>query len=161
MSDALPSREVSQVILGLQDRFECQRCGLCCRVGGNPPLFMPDIIQMSDYLGCDPIDGCRMPITPKKEGYGTHEFTLTRPCYFFDKAGVDCMIHDAKPQACKDYPFVLWAKGGCNIVDVLVCPEAMRLIMEHFGIGQPSRCDKDMEKEFQEGYSQHIEEQGP
>ena len=117
-----------------QNAFVCTRCGTCCSVGGNMLVTELDISRIAAYLDCDPTDRCRIPYSPVADHPGLYRFDLTHPCFFQDKQTLECMIHDAKPQACKDYPFVLWSDGGCDFVDVSVCQSARRIMGAAVGV---------------------------
>jgi Fe-S-cluster containining protein len=115
-------------------------------------LDQSDIDRIAEYFGCNPNDKARIPYAPIIDHDGLFMFTINQPCFFHNKACGGCMIQDAKPQACIDYPFVLWAKGGCGLSDVLVCPVATKMIEEHFGIGGPSFCYEIREMAYSNGF---------
>lgn len=119
---------MSMIAEYLQKHFKCQKCGKCCSQGGDMSLTAADILYIAERLE---IPGQEL----------SHYFTLAWrsgavcivmsdmcPCQFMDKLDKTCVVQDVKPQACKDYPFLLYERGGCTFDAVLVCPEARRLL---------------------------------
>ena len=157
-----PSRfnVVSEVLRSLQDRFECQQCGKCCRVGGNPLLTDEDVKRLAIHLNCSPWDKERIPIEPCEVAGYDYRVVHTSPCFFLGKMTDWCLVQSVKPENCREWPFISLAKGLCDLEHVLVCPEATRLLNEFFGVCRPSKCDSLMRDEFTEGWHAHIEEVG-
>jgi len=120
------------LLTNLQHEFKCSKCGLCCSVGGDMVLTMSDLIILSGYLRCHISDRVHLPVELHPDHPGKFRFTLNRPCFFQDKASGECTVYPARPQACKDYPFELYLKGGCNHHGAMVCPEAIKQLDELF-----------------------------
>lgn len=112
----------------LQSKFKCRKCGRCCAVGGDMELTAADIAQIANYYETLPENIVDMYLTAVNSAEGNYKLKQQRPCIFFNGACGLCMVNDAKPQACKDYPFTLLEKKGCSFEAVLICPEARRLI---------------------------------
>ena len=113
----------------LQSKFECKKCGKCCSQGGDMALSWTDVASILGYLDLSGGDvSCYFAIDYDSV-YGYARMKEQCPCQFMDKLDKTCTVQDAKPQACKDYPFLLYERGGCTLDAVLVCPEA-RLLLE-------------------------------
>jgi Fe-S-cluster containining protein len=105
-------------------RFECQRCGICCReVPDGIRLYAEDVTRISSYLGLQvesfvrkycrlihvdfAIDGevISMPILSVRQ--------VRNVCPFCDKN--KCLIQSCKPYLCKAAPFiwVLFERASC------------------------------------------------
>ena len=134
LSSFCPDGDVSAVLAEMQARFVCQKCGKCCRVGGNPVLTKRDVGNIALYLNCSPRDTSRIPVKPLAYPPGVFYLTLTSPCFFQDKVTCECTIHDAKPQNCREWPFISLGRGMCKLEHVLVCPVASKMIYEHLGV---------------------------
>ena len=117
----------------LQDQFQCNRCGVCCAVGGNMLLTYEDICRIADFLCCEPEDWELIPVKPDALHPGKYRLMQDIPCFYLDKVTMECSIQDAKPEACTQYPFKLLKEGGCRLSDVLVCPKARKTIADYFG----------------------------
>ncbi len=114
----------------MQERFKCQRCGICCAVGGDMFITEREVEKIAIYLDIPEKDYSRLPVSCKCSARSLYGLDVTRPCFFQDKMERTCMIQDCKPRACKDYPFRLFAQGGCTFDALLVCPEARRMIAD-------------------------------
>lgn len=102
-------------------RWECMQCGKCCEETFNPPhtekfphMTIHEVARIAKLLKRAPLTFCDAPniqydqtenlvmnvlFTPKyREG-------TTCSCIFFDPSANLCAIHDAKPLACRLYPF--------------------------------------------------------
>lgn len=108
----------------LQQQHKCYKCGYCCSIGGNMNITADEVRQISEYLGCGPNDLSRLPIQPSPSVPGQYMFSHNQPCFFLDKATRECLIYPVRPQACRDYPFMLLCKRGCLLADVILCPSA-------------------------------------
>ena len=117
----------------LQEQFECNRCGVCCAVGGNMLLTYEDICRIADYLCCEPDDWELIPVKPDALNPDKYRLMQDIPCFYLDKATMECTVQDAKPEACRNYPFKLLQDKGCRFNDALVCPKARRIIADHLG----------------------------
>jgi Fe-S-cluster containining protein len=80
-----------------------------------------DFFRYADITFCDWIENTHS----KDSKYYLKERT---PCYFYDRYKAACMIHDIKPQACYEYPFIGCAKGRHSVADIIRCPEARRVL---------------------------------
>ena len=112
----------------LQSHFKCRKCGRCCSRGGDMALTADDVNRIGEYLELAPSGVLDYFFTTELET-GTAVFIKDqRPCRFMDKLDRTCTAQDVKPCACRDYPFLLYDRGGCTFDAVLVCPEARRLL---------------------------------
>ena len=115
----------------LQSKFKCTQCGKCCVVGGDMFLFRDDVLRIASDLNHD-FDGfvdCYLERVPADPDYFLVRDVM--PCAFLDKLHMRCQIQSCKPLACRDYPFVLYARGECNIDAILTCPVAVKMLEDH------------------------------
>ncbi|MBI2129050.1 YkgJ family cysteine cluster protein [Candidatus Woesearchaeota archaeon] len=81
--------------------FECENCGQCCRL-----LFKPnksDIVKIEAAGHADFL--MNHPFRKDQEGYMK---LINGDCFFLVKntdGTSSCRIYDARPKACRDYPF--------------------------------------------------------
>jgi len=73
---------------------QCRRCGTCCAFISIPPFredeldrLPPDIQQVVDWHTQNHPNRPNSPV----------------PCYFYDMASRSCLIHEHKPQTCRDF----------------------------------------------------------
>lgn len=107
----------------MEGRFECKRCGACCK-GRDVPLALDDILRLSEFLGMDPdgffseccvemaIDENTMAL-PFLKRYG-------EACQFLDDN--ICRVHFVKPSACEYMPSTIFGS------------------LEHLRARMPSSC---------------------
>lgn len=112
----------------LQDEFVCTSCGWCCLHGGQIKITKSELEAIGEYLEAPIACAALVPVRELESEPGVFMLTVTEPCFFQDKMGKGCIIHLVKPQACRDYPWKLFLKGGCSILDVMCCPEARKQI---------------------------------
>lgn len=84
-------------------RYECQRCGNCCRWPGEVPVSDREIEAISSYLGMTIYDFVaeHTEIRISRAGLTLKE----RPngeCIFLD--GIECRIQSVKPDQCAGFP---------------------------------------------------------
>ena len=121
-------------LTALQKSFECSKCGFCCLHGGQILVTTQELNTIAEYYGVDPSDKVHMPFIIDKERPGYMKLAVIAPCFFLDKERLTCMIHEIKPQFCRDYPFKLLEKGQCGWFDALMCPQARKDLDKHFSI---------------------------
>lgn len=112
----------------LQDEFKCSECGFCCSRGGQIKITKQELEVIGEFLEAPITCAALIPVRELEAEPGVFMLTVTWPCFFQDKMGKGCIIHLVKPQACRDYPWKLFIKGGCSILDVMCCPEARKQI---------------------------------
>jgi Fe-S-cluster containining protein len=101
-SDTRPSSLPSFAARGL--RFECTRCGGCCRGRGSVEVSDSEIEQLAGHLGL-PADDFRRDYTrPIRKGRLRLENQRNRDCVFFS-ADRGCTVYEARPDQCRSYPF--------------------------------------------------------
>jgi Fe-S-cluster containining protein len=115
----------------LQSKFKCNRCGKCCAVGGDMCLIVEDIFSMSRCLDIAVMEFLDQYVVDRVDKDDPLYFKTTRPCIFLDKYSNECLVNDGKPMACRQYPFMLYARGGCNLDAVLTCPVAVKMLEDH------------------------------
>jgi len=118
----------------LQYEFVCRRCGFCCLHGGQIELTRSEVCAIAEYFECSPDDKSRIPVTEKPDTPGWYTIDLTAPCFFLDKATMECIIQEVKPYWCREYPFRLHELGLCGWFDVIMCPEAREMLDNYFGV---------------------------
>lgn len=92
-------------------RFECTRCGRCCRGAGNVWLSDDEIRALASHFGEDE-KAFRRRATRRVGKRGTVlRDQRNQDCLFYDRAS-GCTVYEQRPQQCRTYPF--W-RG--NLVD--------------------------------------------
>lgn len=83
-------------------RFECTRCGDCCRWGGVVRLKPDDIAKLAAHLGID-VESFLDVYTRNDAG---HTVLRNKPesneCVFL--RGNECGVYEARPRQCREYP---------------------------------------------------------
>jgi Fe-S-cluster containining protein len=108
----------------LQDEFKCSECGFCCSRGGQIKITKQELEIIGEFLEAPITCAALVPVRELEAEPGVYVLTVTEPCFFMDKMANTCMIHLVKPQFCRDYPWKLYLKGGCTLLDVMCCPVA-------------------------------------
>lgn len=103
-----------------QLRYQCTRCGNCCRWQGYVRITAGDIDRIAEFLGlglqefidrytCVTSDRCGLSLTENSD----------RHCIFLSRDG-GCMIQPVKPEQCRQFPN-FWNFPGfrekCRAVD--------------------------------------------
>lgn len=84
-------------------RFECTRCGACCRRPGAVFLREREVDRIARHLGV-PRERLRAQHVREDEDHGwLIDVPDGEACPFLD--GDLCVIHEAKPDQCAAYPF--------------------------------------------------------
>lgn len=99
-------------------RFKCFKCGACCRWSGSVLLVDDDIIRLSDFLEIS--DGEFLEkyteLAPNRRS-----LRLIDPpdmtCIFLE--GGRCVVYEARPQQCRDFPHKWRVAEGCPGLDAL------------------------------------------
>ncbi len=88
-------------------RFECQKCGDCCRVHGVVWVNSTEISQMANYLGLGYSDFRK---TYLREVCGRLSIGETKKgeCLMLDRKMGQCKVYPARPKQCSTYPF--WSR---------------------------------------------------
>jgi Fe-S-cluster containining protein len=107
---------------------DCLDCGNCCKT--TSPLFTDrDINRLSRFLKIKELDF----ITTYLERDADDFMVLkTAPCPFLDLSDNHCLVYDARPRACQEYPHTNRRKF-IQIVDLTlnntsVCPAVYNII---------------------------------
>jgi Fe-S-cluster containining protein len=122
----------SPLLIGLQSRFKCLGCGKCCQYGGDIELTADEVgkIMLLFSHGLNHDLAQEFVPVPHKPGY--FRFKQIFPCGFFNLVDKKCMIYTARPEACKNYPFMSLAKGETTLAGVTICEGASRQVTEEF-----------------------------
>ncbi len=85
-------------------RYQCQRCGNCCRWPGFVRLTDADITALAGHLGLDEREfiARHTRLRPARDGLAL----LDKPngeCAFLDGRN-RCAVQDAKPAQCRSFP---------------------------------------------------------
>lgn len=91
-------------------KFECQRCGNCCRRRDDIPLTLDDIFRISDYLNMDPDQFFSEYCVEISAGSGHVALPYLHREYFgcrFLEDGL-CSINFVKPHVCKMTPSTIF-----------------------------------------------------
>ena len=116
----------------LQDEFVCTSCGWCCLHGGQIKITKSELEAIGEYLEAPITCAALVPVRELESEPGVFILTVTEPCFFQDKASLGCMVHHVKPAACRDYPWRLYLRGDCSLLDVMCCPVARDQIEKVF-----------------------------
>ena len=116
--------KVKSIAEKLQEQFVCKACSWCCLHGGQIKITKEELEIIGEFLECPITAAALIPVRELEAEPGVYMMTVTEPCFFMDKTGKGCMIHLVKPQDCRDYPWKLYLRCGCNLHDVLCCPQA-------------------------------------
>ena len=84
-------------------RFECHRCGRCCRGAGNVWVTDEEIAALAQLVST-PIDVFRKELVRSKPPGRVLGQKLNRDCVFWDEAS-GCQVYSARPRQCRTYPF--------------------------------------------------------
>lgn len=82
-------------------KFECKKCGQCCREAGWVYFLPDDIKRASAYLSMTKAEFKKKYLT--NQGGLCVEVTALKPCVFLKDEG--CIIHEAKPKQCATFPY--------------------------------------------------------
>ena len=87
------------------NKFECKRCGYCCKGESTVSLSKRDISRISQFLNLSEEDFLKL-YTVKKGIFRIEMKVKDGFCIFFDKEKKLCKIHPVKPEKCKEWPLV-------------------------------------------------------
>lgn len=102
-------------------RYQCQRCGNCCRWPGFVRLTDADVTALAAHLGLDEREfiARHTRLRPSRDGLAL----MDKPngeCVFLDGRN-HCVVQDAKPSQCRGFPnawnFPGW-REVCEAVEV-------------------------------------------
>ena len=87
-------------------RFECKRCGTCCKWEGPVRVSYEEILAIAHFLGIDPEDFIRKytVLAPDRKSLSLTE-KPDGSCFYYDDAEKSCIINPVKPKQCSDFPF--------------------------------------------------------
>lgn len=108
----------------LHQEFVCAHCGFCCLHGGQIKITKSELEIIGEFLDVSIACASLVPVRELESEPGVFMLTVTEPCFFMDKMCNTCMVHLVKPRFCRDYPWLLYLKGGCTLLDVMCCPVA-------------------------------------
>lgn len=121
----------------MESRWECRRCGACCRWPGEVRLVGGEAARLAAHLGITErgfadrytrlaADRKALSLVEREDG----------TCVFLDGEPARCRVHEVKPQQCRTFPNG-WSFPGfervCAAALVPVagaCREAPRLLNE-------------------------------
>lgn len=94
---------IAKARIAAQERFACENCGNCCTQCSNITVTRQDITRLAEYFK-----------KSEKVVFKRHcklykdmiVFKNDRPCKFYDLKNKRCKIYEARPQACRDHPFL-------------------------------------------------------
>lgn len=102
-------------------RYECQRCGNCCRWPGEVPVSDAEIEKISRYLGMSDDDFIDEHTTLRVNRDGlTLKERKNGECIFLD--GIDCRINPVKPNQCAGFPNQWNFKGWRDECEAVAVP---------------------------------------
>lgn len=128
-----PPKQLDYLMQELHDaefsRTDCLTCANCCKTTG--PLFtLADIERIAKYLRLKPQQFMDQYLRKDEDG----DFVLQSvPCTFLDQDNY-CMIYDARPKACREYPHTDRKKfqqiSNLTLKNVAICPATYRIVEE-------------------------------
>ncbi len=115
-------------------RFECTRCGRCCRGAGNVWVSEADIRALADHLGEEEAT-FRERATRRAGRLGVAlRDKRNRDCLFYN-AKTGCTVYPVRPRQCDTYPF--WR---ANLIDRETWSEEGRSCP---GLGDGPLCSRE------------------
>lgn len=102
-------------------RYECQRCGACCRWPGQVKVTEAEIAAIAGFLGIDEMAFIQTRTRLRLDRRGLA--LLDKPngeCEFLD--GNVCRIQPVKPQQCRDFPNG-WRDGADGVCQAIPIPD--------------------------------------
>ncbi|MBP1737655.1 MAG: hypothetical protein H6Q60_1536 [Oscillospiraceae bacterium] len=114
--------------------FRCQRCGACCRhVKQKVMLESLDAFRLAKFLkqrgdavtGMDDVLGQYTESVPLENGYPIFVLQVSGPedaCVFLKDGR--CSVYEARPRACRLYPFTVGPGTKGRDFEYLLCTEA-------------------------------------
>ncbi len=84
--------------------FKCQRCGNCCNMHGYVCLEEGEVDTIAAFMNMSTGDfiNTYTEIMPDRRGLTLAEFADGRCVFLLEDNS--CLIHDVKPQQCKNFP---------------------------------------------------------
>ncbi len=86
-------------------RFECSRCGHCCRGAGNVWITDADVARLAEALEVSDAE-LRARYTRRRSRGLSLRQKRNQDCVFWD-ASTGCQVYAQRPRQCRSYPF--WA----------------------------------------------------
>jgi Fe-S-cluster containining protein len=86
-------------------RFECGRCGHCCRGAGNVWVTDADVARLAEVLEVSDAE-LRARYTRRRSRGVSLRQKRNQDCVFWD-AETGCQVYAQRPRQCRSYPF--WA----------------------------------------------------
>ncbi len=87
------------------EKFQCQRCGGCCKGESTVSLSQEEIERIARYLGLSG-ENFLEKYAVRKDINRIEMKVFQGYCIFFDQHQKICLIHSVKPEKCKEWPFV-------------------------------------------------------
>jgi len=111
------------------ERTDCLSCANCCKTTG--PLFtQADIERIARHLKMKEQQFVSMYLRVDEDG---DHVLQTVPCAFL-AADNYCLIYEARPKACREYPHTDRRKfqqiGNLTVKNTAICPAAFRIVEE-------------------------------
>lgn len=128
-----PPKNLDYVMQELHERefkrTDCLTCANCCKTTG--PLFtLADIERIAKYLRLKPQQFIDRYLRIDED----NDYVLQSvPCTFLDNENY-CMIYEARPKACREFPHTDRKKfqqiANLTIKNVAICPAAYNIVEE-------------------------------
>jgi Fe-S-cluster containining protein len=129
-----------QVLKTLQDRHDCARCGKCCA----QPVGMlgREAVAIARYLGIPASEFRRRYIVGQHHQW-LQLMQVDDRCPFLERDGelCNCSIYEARPEACRRFPFltiqtVASSRFPAIAIDDSMCPSMRRTFNAYTGGGR-------------------------
>lgn len=87
-------------------RFQCRRCGACCRWEGAVRVSPAEIEKIAEYLHIDVREfiNRHTVLTPDRRSLSLPE-KADGSCVYYDDVRKACAIQPVKPRQCSAFPF--------------------------------------------------------
>ena len=99
-----PDKPFQILAAEVQRQVDCTACANCCRYS-VVTIDKPEIERIASYLGTTPAEATRLYTIADPEAPALRTLASSPDgCVFLD--GNLCMIYEARPKACRDFPHV-------------------------------------------------------
>jgi Fe-S-cluster containining protein len=101
-------KAIDRVRVFAQENFDCWKCGTCCVDSDPIVIYEADIKDLMKFFKLPRSRIIKKHLTPYGEGRDSCVYKLkhVNPCKFLCTKTMQCKIYEARPIACKLYPFL-------------------------------------------------------
>ena len=102
----MDSGNIAELLMLIERKFECKRCGDCCRIGGGIVRVSQDEIEeIAELLGMEVHEFIEehTSLAPDRRGLVLND-APDGACEMLDEDG-SCIIYEARPSQCRSFPY--------------------------------------------------------